>query len=46
MAKGYFKQDDKTKESFFEEGGKRWFKSGDIGKLDTSMVYRSLGFKI
>ena len=34
MAKGYFKNEEKTKESFFEEGGKRWFKSGDIGEFD------------
>jgi long-chain acyl-CoA synthetase len=34
VAKGYFKNDEKTKESFYEEGGKRWFKSGDIGEFD------------
>ena len=34
VAKGYFKLTDKTKESFFEEGGKRWFKTGDIGEFD------------
>ncbi len=26
MAKGYFKLDKQTEESFFEEGGKRWFR--------------------
>jgi len=34
VAKGYFKQDDKTKESFYIENGKRWFRSGDIGQYD------------
>jgi len=35
VAKGYFKNDEKTKESFFvDHGGKRWFKSGDIGEFD------------
>jgi len=34
IAKGYFKNEEKTKEDFFEEGGKRWFKSGDIGELN------------
>jgi len=34
IAKGYFKNDDKTAEDFFTEDGKRWFKSGDIGELN------------
>jgi len=36
VAKGYFKLDKQTEESFFEEGGKRWFRSGDIGVFDKS----------
>ena len=34
MLQGYFKNDAKTQEDVFEEGGKRWFKSGDIGEYD------------
>ncbi len=31
---GYFKNDQKTAEDFYDEGGKHWFKSGDIGEYD------------
>jgi len=34
IAKGYFKNTEKTSEDFFMNEGKRWFKSGDIGELD------------
>ncbi|XP_075555772.1 fatty acid CoA ligase Acsl3-like [Dermacentor variabilis] len=33
VAKGYFKNDELTKEFFTEEGGIRWFYSGDIGEI-------------
>ncbi|XP_037575027.1 long-chain-fatty-acid--CoA ligase 4 [Dermacentor silvarum] len=33
VAKGYFKNDELTKESFREEGGIRWFYTGDIGEI-------------
>ncbi|XP_050037692.1 fatty acid CoA ligase Acsl3-like [Dermacentor andersoni] len=33
VAKGYFKDDELTKEFFTEEGGIRWFYSGDIGEI-------------
>lgn len=33
IAKGYFKNEEKTKEEFFEDSGKRWFKTGDIGEF-------------
>lgn len=36
VAKGYFKLEEQTKESFFMENGKRWFRSGDIGVFDKS----------
>jgi len=36
VAKGYFKLEELTKESFFMENGKRWFRSGDIGVFDKS----------
>ncbi|XP_018025786.1 long chain acyl-CoA synthetase 9, chloroplastic isoform X3 [Hyalella azteca] len=34
VARGYFKRPDETKETFFEEGGERWFRSGDIAEMD------------
>merc|ERR1719192_477819 len=33
VAKGYFKNDKMTAENFFSEGGKRWFRTGDVGEL-------------
>jgi len=33
VAKGYFKNEEKTEEAFFMENGKRWFKTGDIGEF-------------
>lgn len=31
---GYYEDEEATKEAIFEEDGKRWFRSGDIGYLD------------
>merc|ERR1719192_1616642 len=33
VAKGYFKNEKITEENFFTEGGKRWFRTGDVGEL-------------
>jgi len=33
VADGYFLLEEKTKEDFYMEDGRRWFKSGDIGSL-------------
>lgn len=33
ISPGYYKNPEKTKEDFFEEDGKRWFKTGDIGEI-------------
>ena len=33
MAQGYFKNEQKTKEDFYDEGGKRWFRTGDIAEM-------------
>ena len=30
---GYFKNEKMTKENFFTEAGKRWFRTGDVGEL-------------
>ena len=35
---GYYKQPGKTKEDFYEEDGKRWFRTGDIGQFHTEGV--------
>jgi len=32
VAKGYFKNEKMTEENFFTEGGKRWFRTGDVGE--------------
>ncbi|XP_017875966.2 long-chain-fatty-acid--CoA ligase 3 [Ceratina calcarata] len=33
VSAGYYKLPDKTKEDFFNEDGKRWFRTGDIGEF-------------
>jgi len=33
VARGYFKNEQKTQEDFYDEGGKRWFRTGDIGEM-------------
>jgi len=33
VAKGYFKNDKMTAENFITDGGKRWFRTGDVGEL-------------
>ena len=35
---GYYKQPARTKEDFYEEDGKRWFRTGDIGQFLTEGV--------
>lgn len=35
---GYYKQPEKTREDFYEEDGKRWFRTGDIGQFHTEGV--------
>ena len=34
MQNRYYKNAEKTKEEFYNEYGRRWFKSGDIGEMD------------
>jgi acyl-CoA synthetase (AMP-forming)/AMP-acid ligase II len=34
VAKGYLNPDMSNVETFFEEGGRRWFRTGDIGEFD------------
>ncbi|KAL0274114.1 UNVERIFIED_CONTAM: hypothetical protein PYX00_006617 [Menopon gallinae] len=33
VSNGYYKLAEKTKEDFFEENGRQWFKTGDIGEV-------------
>lgn len=37
---GYFMNEEKTREDFYEEDGIRWFKTGDIGQVETDGVIR------
>jgi len=34
VAKGYLNPDGSNVETFFEEGGRKWFRTGDIGEFD------------
>lgn len=40
---GYYKLPSKTAEEFFEEDGKRWFKTGDIGEMHPDGVLKIIG---
>lgn len=42
---GYYKLPSKTKEDFFEEDGKRWFKTGDIGEMHADGVLKIIDRK-
>jgi long-chain acyl-CoA synthetase len=33
VAKGYYNMPEQTEQEFYDEGGKRWFKTGDIGQV-------------
>ncbi|KAH0953865.1 hypothetical protein HN011_000471 [Eciton burchellii] len=35
VSAGYYKLSDKTKEDFFQEEGRQWFRTGDIGEIQT-----------
>lgn len=43
VSPGYFKLEEKTKEDFFIEDGRRWFKTGDIGEYHPDGVIRIIG---
>ncbi|KAK7083826.1 Long-chain-fatty-acid--CoA ligase 4 [Halocaridina rubra] len=38
ISKGYFKLPAETEESFYEEDGVRWFRTGDVGEFDDTGV--------
>lgn len=43
ISPGYYKMPEKTREDFFEEDGKRWFKTGDIGECHPDGVFKIIG---
>lgn len=43
VARGYYKSDAITAENFFDEDGRRWFKTGDIGEFHEDGVMRIIG---
>lgn len=43
VSKGYFKLPGKTDEDFFDEDGKRWFKTGDIGEFHHDGCLKIIG---
>ena len=40
VALGYYKNEQKTKEDFYDSEGLRWFRTGDIGEFDHDGVIR------
>lgn len=40
---GYYKNEKKTKEEFFEKDGKWWFRTGDIGQVEDDGSIRIIG---
>ncbi|XP_060524665.1 fatty acid CoA ligase Acsl3-like [Cylas formicarius] len=45
VAAGYYKLPGKSKEDFYEEGGKRWFRTGDIGEVHEDGVFKIIDRK-
>lgn len=43
ISEGYYKLPDKTRDDFFEEDGKMWFKTGDIGEIHADGVLKIIG---
>jgi long-chain acyl-CoA synthetase len=43
VAMGYYKMTGLSKENFFEEDGKRWFKTGDVGEIFPDGVLKIIG---
>lgn len=43
IALGYYKMPETTAENFFEEDGKRWFRTGDIGEMYPDGVLKIIG---
>ena len=45
VALGYFKNEEKTKEDFYDEDGRRWFRTGDIGEAHDDGVLKIIDRK-
>jgi len=45
VSKGYFKLPGKTSEDFFDEDGKRWFRTGDVGEFHPDGVLKIIDRK-
>ncbi|XP_039279984.1 long-chain-fatty-acid--CoA ligase 4 isoform X2 [Nilaparvata lugens] len=45
ISPGYYKNAEKTKEDFFEDDGKRWFRTGDIGECHADGVFKIIDRK-
>jgi len=45
VAMGYFRNEAKTQEDFYEEDGFRWFRTGDIGQVEADGVIRIIDRK-
>lgn len=43
VAEGYYRMPEKTREEFFDEDGRRWFKSGDIAELHHDGCIKIIG---
>lgn len=43
VSRGYYKLEQKTAEDFFDEDGRRWFKTGDIGEIHPDGVLKIIG---
>lgn len=43
VSKGYYKLPEKTNEDFFEEDGRQWFKTGDIGEIHADGCIKIIG---
>lgn len=43
VSAGYYKLPDKTKEDFFHEDGKQWFRTGDIGEFHSDGSIKIIG---
>jgi len=43
VSAGYYKLPDKTKEDFFQEDGRQWFRTGDIGEFNPDGSIKIIG---
>jgi len=46
VSAGYYKLSDKTKEDFFQEDGRQWFRTGDIGEFHADGSIKIIGMSI